>query len=72
MNIEKSVNITKMIAIILGYLFFVFLILKQAGTIEWNWIWITAPLWGVFAVTGVIFMILLLIALLFGFNKKKF
>ena len=27
-------------------LFFVFLVLKLCGIIDWSWWWITAPLWG--------------------------
>ena len=32
-----------------GVLFIVFLVLKLTGTITWSWWWITAPLWGGFA-----------------------
>ena len=30
-------------------LFLIFLTLKLAGTIAWSWWWVTAPLWGGFA-----------------------
>jgi hypothetical protein len=31
-------------------LFVVFLVLKLTGKIGWSWWWVTAPLWGGFAV----------------------
>jgi membrane protein YdbS with pleckstrin-like domain len=33
----------------LGLLFIVFLVLKLTHVINWSWWWITAPLWGGFA-----------------------
>lgn len=30
----------------LGLLAIVFIVLKLVGTIDWNWIWVLAPLWG--------------------------
>jgi len=33
----------------LGLLFIVLLVLKLTDTIDWSWLWITAPLWGGFA-----------------------
>lgn len=32
-----------------GVLFVVFLVLKLTGVIHWSWWWVTAPLWGGFA-----------------------
>lgn len=32
-----------------GLLFLTFLILKLTGYINWSWWWVTAPLWGGFA-----------------------
>jgi hypothetical protein len=34
---------------LLGLVFIVFLFLKLNGTIDWSWWWVTAPLWGPFA-----------------------
>lgn len=33
-----------------GLLFIVFLTLKLCGVITWSWWWVTAPLWGPFAI----------------------
>lgn len=42
-----------------GAVFLVFLVLKLTGHIDWSWWWVTAPLWGVFAlVFGVLLAIL--------------
>jgi len=35
-------------------LFLVFLVLKLTGVIAWSWWWVTAPLWGPFALVAVI------------------
>lgn len=32
-----------------GLTFIVFLVLKLCGVIDWSWWWVTAPLWGPFA-----------------------
>lgn len=32
-----------------GLLFIAFLVLKLTGVIAWSWLWVTAPLWGGFA-----------------------
>lgn len=33
-----------------GALFLIFLVLKLTGVITWSWWWVTAPLWGGFAI----------------------
>lgn len=39
--------------------FIVFLVLKLTGTIDWSWWWVTAPLWGGFAlVVGLVLLVL--------------
>jgi Flp pilus assembly protein TadB len=43
-----------------GATFIAFLVLKLCGVIDWSWWWITAPLWGGFAV-GIIIAIILFI-----------
>lgn len=43
-----------------GLLFLVFLVLKLTHVIDWSWWWITAPLWGGFAL-GALFIIIWLI-----------
>jgi hypothetical protein len=43
-----------------GVLFLVFLVLKLCHVIDWNWWWITAPLWGgaLLGVIGILALIL--------------
>ena len=45
----------------LGLLFLVFLVLKLTNIIDWSWWWITAPLWGGFAIIGIILIIVLFV-----------
>lgn len=41
--------------------FYIFLVLKLTGLIDWSWWWITVPLWGVFAlIIGFILLIIVL------------
>ena len=37
----------------MGLLFLVFLVLKLTHVIDWSWWWVTAPLWGVFALWAI-------------------
>ena len=46
-----------------GALFLVFLVLKLTHVIDWSWWWITAPLWGGFALLMVFLLIVFLIAM---------
>jgi hypothetical protein len=43
-----------------GLLFIVFLVLKLTGVISWSWWWITAPLWGTFALLFIVLGIVVL------------
>jgi hypothetical protein len=43
-----------------GLLTIVFLVLKLCGVIEWSWWWVTFPIWGGFALIGVIIMIVII------------
>ncbi len=54
----------------LSLLFLTFLILKLCGVIDWSWWWITAPLWGGFAILALLALIGGLI-FLGGFIKHK-
>lgn len=47
-------------------LFLVFLVLKLTGVITWSWWWVTAPLWGAFALIAVVFIVVFLFAVAFG------
>jgi len=42
-----------------GALFITFLVLKLCGVINWSWWWVTAPLWGGFALIVAIGLLLL-------------
>jgi hypothetical protein len=46
-----------------GLLTIVFIVLKLTGVITWSWWWVTAPLWGGFAL---LIIILLFLALFLG------
>lgn len=49
----------------LGLLAIVFITLKLTGFIDWSWWWVLAPLWGPFALIGIILavaVVLLIIA----------
>lgn len=39
-----------------GALFIVFLVLKLTHVIDWSWWWVTAPLWGSFAIIALVFL----------------
>lgn len=45
-----------------GALFLVFLVLKLLGKIDWEWKWVTAPLWGPFALV-IGFMVIALVVI---------
>lgn len=45
-------------------LFLIFLVLKLTGHIAWSWWWITAPLWGPFALIITILGVTLIIGLI--------
>lgn len=55
----------------LGLLFITFLVLKLTHVIDWSWWWVTAPLWGGFAILSVIGIIACLVFLI-GFLRHKF
>jgi len=46
-------------------LFLIFLILKLTGNITWSWWWVTAPLWGGFALLlGIMALVLIILAII--------
>jgi len=49
-------------------MFLIFMTLKLMGYITWSWWWVTAPLWGGFALIGVIAIIAVAF---FMFKKLK-
>jgi hypothetical protein len=52
-------------------LFLVFLVLKLTNHIAWSWWWVTAPLWGTFALAAVIVSIGFTVALVLPRSRKK-
>lgn len=47
----------------LGLMFLIFMTLKLTNVIDWSWWWVTAPLWGGFA------LLFLIIILVYIFKK---
>ena len=47
-----------------GLMFLIFMTLKLTGYITWSWWWVTAPLWGGFAIAGVIAIIAIVVYIL--------
>jgi len=39
-------------------LFFIFLILKLCGVIDWPWVWVLAPLWIPLVLVALLFIVL--------------
>ena len=56
-------------------LFLIFLVLKLTGNIDWSWWWVTAPLWGVFALIfgllGIVLIMSLVVILIESLFQKK-
>jgi hypothetical protein len=44
-----------------GLMFLIFMTLKLTGYITWSWWWVTAPLWGGFALMGIVAIIAIII-----------
>jgi membrane protein YdbS with pleckstrin-like domain len=72
---DKSVRVSGGISLS-GLTFIVFLVLKLCEVIDWSWWWVTAPLWGPFAllIAGlfIYIMIAVIIALVrYCIRKRK-
>jgi len=46
----------------LFYLFITFMVLKLTSVIGWSWWWVTAPLWGPFALVTAFFLAVAIVA----------
>ena len=46
-----------------GLLQICFIVLRLCGVIQWNWIWVLAPMWGSF------FLLLMIMLLIMAFYK---
>lgn len=66
MSVESAISIlgTTMI-------FLTFLVLKLTGVINWSWWWVTAPLWGGFALAILIVIIILIMWGIMALIPKK-
>lgn len=51
-------------------LFFVFLILKLCGVIDWPWVWVLAPLWIPLVLVVLLFIVLGIIYLHFRVKDR--
>ena len=55
----------------IGLLAIVFITLKLLGKIDWSWWFVLAPLYLVPVIIGVIFVLLLLLAIIFGYKDNR-
>ena len=46
-----------------------FIVLKLVGVIDWNWVWVLAPIWIYAAVTLLIIIAMVILAVLVDINK---
>ena len=47
-----------------GLMFLIFMTLKLTGYIDWSWWWVTAPLWGGFAIVALIVIIIAILMII--------
>jgi hypothetical protein len=55
---------------LLGITFLIFMTLKLCGVIDWSWWWVTAPLWGGFALFLLFIIGYLIVLVAIGLLKK--
>jgi phosphoglycerol transferase MdoB-like AlkP superfamily enzyme len=69
---DKSVNVSGGISLS-GLTFIVFLVLKLCNVIDWSWWWVTAPLWGPFAllIAGLLIYIVIIALVRYCIRKRK-
>ena len=48
-----------------GLMFLILMTLKLTNYIDWSWWWVTAPLWGGFAIILLIILIVILVNIIF-------
>ena len=56
--------------VLLPLLTVLFIGLKLGGVVAWSWIWVTAPLWGPFAVALGLALIFLPVAALVAWSRR--
>lgn len=54
-----------------GLLAVLFIALKLTGYINWSWVWVLSPIWGVFVVSFGIVVLVFGFLMLSGRGKKK-
>jgi len=54
-----------------GLTFIALLVLKLTNVIDWSWWWITCPLWGGAAISFIIAIILIIVAIKKGAKKRE-
>jgi hypothetical protein len=69
MSESKTTSSNAGCGLLLTGTFFVFLVLKLIGKIDWSWWWVTAPLWGGLAVALVI--VVPCIIVLYALAKRR-
>lgn len=57
LNLEQAAQTMRSLII----MFLIMVVLRITGVISWSWLWITAPLWGPFALFATMVFILSLI-----------
>ena len=67
---NNNTNITVSFPV-LTILFLIFMTLKLTNVITWSWWWVTAPLWGGFAIIGGIMLIVFLIVLVAAVLSRR-
>lgn len=45
-------------------LFLIFLVLKLTNIITWSWFWVTMPLWGGYAIIGLMVLFVIIVAII--------
>jgi hypothetical protein len=66
MNTKKTITRISFLSI-LGL---IFVVLKLTDSIDWSWWYVTLPFWGLYALVGVIVLLIWCIGFLYGFFFK--
>ena len=66
MNTKKTITRISFLSI-LGL---IFVVLKLTDSIDWSWWYVTLPSWGLYALVGVIVLLIWCIGFLYGFFFK--
>lgn len=50
----------------------IFITLRLTGHIDWHWLWVLSPLWGIPALVVLVFLFIFTMGMVFGFLSKLF